>query len=107
MNYQKVNGVHDYVNVGTWEDNLLTLDLEKVVWPGVELPIGQVPMSFCSHDCELGYRKDMTDNKQCCWVCYKMIKLLVLQYPSTRRVCCAVKPAALPSLSLRLREIRK
>ena len=69
MNYRMINGSYDYVDVGSWEDNKLSLRLKDVVWPAPELPQGNVPVSICSVECDLGYRKDMTDDQQCCWVC--------------------------------------
>ena len=69
MNYRKINGSYNYVNVGSWENNKLSLRLHEIEWPGPRLAEGKYPVSICSLDCDPGYRKDMIDDEQCCWVC--------------------------------------
>jgi len=69
MNYQKINAnTYGYIKVGSWNDKELDIDLEHVQWPGGALSSGELPMSICSVECDVGWRKDMIDEHQCCWV---------------------------------------
>lgn len=79
MNYRWVDklGAYGYENVGSWDNNKLVLDESKIMWPDPQLPPGKIPLSMCSMKCEVGWRKDMTDDHQCCWVGFKAIGILV------------------------------
>lgn len=61
-------GVYEYVTVGSWENSVLDIRTEVIQWPDPELPNGKVPVSMCSFECGLGERKEVTDEKSCCWV---------------------------------------
>ncbi|VDM61729.1 unnamed protein product [Angiostrongylus costaricensis] len=57
----------DYVEIGHWSENNLTVDEEELWWTGIE----QMPLSVCSLECRTGYRKQMIKDEQCCWACSK------------------------------------
>ncbi|XP_030754037.1 metabotropic glutamate receptor 5-like isoform X2 [Sitophilus oryzae] len=67
MNFRKVNGTYDYVQIGTWNNRSL-------VWarnfnhPQLK---GKNVTSICSEECSLGSYKSekQLGNKKCCWVC--------------------------------------
>ncbi|KIH56047.1 nine Cysteines Domain of family 3 GPCR, partial [Ancylostoma duodenale] len=56
----------DYVEIGHWSENNLTI-YEDELWWGAD----QVPFSQCSLECRTGYRKQLIKDEQCCWACSK------------------------------------
>ncbi|KAK6759892.1 hypothetical protein RB195_021449 [Necator americanus] len=56
----------DYVEIGHWSENNLTI-YEDELWWGKD----QVPFSQCSLECRTGYRKQLIKDEQCCWACSK------------------------------------
>ncbi|VDK54339.1 unnamed protein product, partial [Cylicostephanus goldi] len=84
-----VSGITDYVEIGHWSENNLTI-YEDELWWGADA----VPFSQCSLECRTGYRKQLIkvnftssfltfhsgvaqisdisfQDEQCCWACSK------------------------------------
>ncbi|WKY15018.1 hypothetical protein Q1695_000494 [Nippostrongylus brasiliensis] len=61
------NQEFDYVEIGHWSENNLTINEKEVWWPGGD----HVPLSQCSLECRTGYRKQLIKDEQCCWACTK------------------------------------
>ncbi|CAD6188743.1 unnamed protein product [Caenorhabditis auriculariae] len=56
----------DYVEIGHWSENNLTIYDEQLWWNANETPV-----SVCSLPCKVGYRKQLIKDEQCCWACSK------------------------------------
>ncbi|CAI4233225.1 unnamed protein product [Auanema sp. JU1783] len=56
----------DYVEIGHWSENNLTILDDKLKWR-----TGFLPLSLCSLPCSIGSRKQLIKDEQCCWACIK------------------------------------
>uniref|UniRef100_A0A7E4W6B1 G_PROTEIN_RECEP_F3_4 domain-containing protein n=1 Tax=Panagrellus redivivus TaxID=6233 RepID=A0A7E4W6B1_PANRE len=61
----------DYVEVGSWSEVRLKLNESLMFW-NMEGEDGETPISVCSEDCKLGYKKQLIKADEiCCWACSK------------------------------------
>ncbi|CAB3410303.1 unnamed protein product [Caenorhabditis bovis] len=56
----------DYVEIGHWSENNLTIYEDQLWWEP-----NKTPVSVCSLPCAIGFRKQLIKDEQCCWACSK------------------------------------
>ncbi|RWS29510.1 metabotropic glutamate receptor 8-like protein [Leptotrombidium deliense] len=64
-----------WINVGTYEDDRLNLDLNKVQF---HLSNREIPVSVCSLQCNKGQAKKYIEGENCCWHCFDCTKYQIL-----------------------------
>ena len=79
-------GLYEYATVGSWENSVLHLNTSIIQWPEPKLPNGKVPVSICSFECGPGERKEVIDDKSCCWVSLWYTLLQMFYPPSSGKL---------------------
>ncbi|RWS25844.1 metabotropic glutamate receptor 1-like protein [Leptotrombidium deliense] len=87
---QTEENTFQWVNVGTYEEEKLNLDLNKVQF---RLNKPEVPTSVCSLPCGKGQAKKYIEGENCCWHCFDCTKY---QFLITETRCAECPDGYLP-----------